>query len=182
MSENNKVSILVVDDELSVRQSLYKWFLEDGYHVDTAKDAKEALQKFKANAWDIILLDIKMPGMDGLELQQRIREIDPNAIVIIITAYGSVETAVQALKQGAFDYITKPFDPDDLEHLIRNAVEQRRLRDENIKLREKIGEMTKMDEIIGTSPAMRRVLELVDTVAPTDSTVLIGARAAPARS
>ena len=173
MSENNKVSILVVDDELSVRQSLYKWFLEDGYHVDTAKDAKEALQKFKANAWDIILLDIKMPGMDGLELQQRIREIDPNAIVIIITAYGSVETAVQALKQGAFDYITKPFDPDDLEHLIRNAVEQRRLRDENIKLREKIGEMTKMDEIIGTSPAMRRVLELVDTVAPTDSTVLI---------
>jgi|Deesub1362B_J571_1020462.scaffolds.fasta_scaffold02699_2 DNA-binding NtrC family response regulator len=171
--ENNSINILIVDDELSVRQSLYKWFLEEGYRVDTAKDAEEALKKFRQNRWDIVLLDIRMPDMDGLELQRRIREYDEGVIVIIITAYGSIETAVQAIKQGAYDYVTKPFDPDDLEHLIRNAVEQRRLRAENLQLREKISELNRMDEIIGTSPAMRHVLEAVENVAPTESIVLI---------
>ena len=171
--ENKDVGILVVDDELVVRDSLYNWFKEDGYRVDTAEDAKMALKKLQENSWDIVLLDIKMPGMDGMELQKRIKEIDPNLIVIMITAYASVDTAVQALKEGAFDYITKPFDPDDMGHLIRNAVAQRKLTEENIQLRQKIEELSKFDEIIGDSPAMKRVFELVETVAQSDATVVI---------
>ena len=167
------VGILIVDDELSVRNSLYKWFAEDGYRVDTAADAKEALKKLEENPWDIILLDIKMPGMNGLELQKRIREIDSSIVVIMITAYASVDTAVQALKAGAFDYITKPFDPDDLEHLIRNAIEKRQLTRENIQLKQKITQLTPEETIIAESPQMQHVLQLVDTVAQTDSTILI---------
>ena len=170
---NSDIGILVVDDELGVRDSLYNWFKEDGYRVGTAEDAKKALNKLQKASWDIVLLDIKMPGMDGMELQKRIKEIDTNIIVIMITAYASVDTAVQALKEGAFDYITKPFDPDDMSHLIRNAVAQRKLTTENIQLRQKIDELSKFDEIVGESPAMKRVFELVYTVAQTDATVVI---------
>ncbi|GBE27712.1 transcriptional regulatory protein ZraR [bacterium BMS3Bbin03] len=169
----SEIGILIVDDESSVRDSLYKWFLEDGYRVDTAADAKEALQKLQKQTWDIILLDIKMPGMSGLELQERIREIDPGIVIIIITAYASVDTAVTALKAGAFDYVTKPFDPDELEHLIRNAAEKRQLTRENLQLKEKIIQLNPEETIIAESPQMKHILELVDTVAQTDSTVLI---------
>ncbi len=121
------VKILVVDDEEIVRESLSSWFEEDGYKVDSAKDAVEALNKLNETRWDIYFLDIKMPGMDGMELHRRIREIDKEAVVIMITAYAAVDTAVQALKEGAFDYITKPFDPENLGHLVRNAAKQRKL-------------------------------------------------------
>ena len=94
-----------------MRESLTKWFLEDGFNVGAAEDAPAALRQLQAQRWDIILLDIKMPGMDGMELQERIREIDPLAAIIFITAHASVDTAVQALKAGAFDYVTKPVDP-----------------------------------------------------------------------
>ncbi len=166
-------SLIVVDDEFSVRDSLYNWFRKDGYRVDTAENATEALQRLQENSYDVVLLDIKLPGMDGIELQRRIHQIDPNLAVIMITAYASVETAVQALKQGAFDYVTKPIDPDELSHLVRNALEQRRLKAENIQLREKIEELSKLDEIVGDSPQMQKVLELVRSVAATDATVLI---------
>ncbi|MFQ6092039.1 MAG: sigma-54-dependent transcriptional regulator [bacterium] len=171
--ENRDVGILVVDDELVVRESLYNWFREDGYRVDTAEDAKAALKKLHQSSWDIVLLDIKMPGMDGMELQKRIKEIDANIIVIMITAYAAVDTAVQALKEGAFDYVTKPFDPDDMSHLIRNAVAQRKLTTENIQLRQKIDELSKFDGIVGESLSMKRVFELVHTVAQSDATVVI---------
>jgi DNA-binding NtrC family response regulator len=114
-----------------------------------------------------------MAGMDGLELQQRIRHVKPDATVIIMTAYASVETAVQALKQGAYDYITKPFDPDDLEHLVRNAVERQRLQRENEALRTSLKEVSHFPDILGDSTPMRRVKELIETVAPTEATVLI---------
>jgi signal transduction histidine kinase len=135
-----EIGILIVDDEASVRDSLYQWFKADGYRVDTAEEATGALKKLQDNPWDIILLDIRMPGMDGIKLQQHIKQIDPNVVTIIITAYASVETAVQALKEGAFDYVMKPIDPDDLSRLIRNAVEKRRLVQENIQLRRQIEE------------------------------------------
>ena len=118
---NKKTSILIVDDEDSVRDSLYSWFIEDGYSVECAEDAKVALNKLENHTFDIILADIKMPGMDGLEMLRRIKSLKKESIVIIMTAFATVDTAVQALKDGAFDYITKPFDPDDLSHLIRNA-------------------------------------------------------------
>ena len=113
MDAKSKARILIVDDELIVRKSLASWFQEEGYSVDIAESGKQTLEKLVENDWDIFLLDIKMPGMDGLELQRKIKEIHPEASVIIMTAYASVETAVEAMKQGAYDYIVKPFEPDD---------------------------------------------------------------------
>ena len=135
-----RASILIVDDETVVRDSLGKWFEEEGYRVETATTARDALLKLPVQRWDVALVDIKMPGMDGLELQRKIREVDPEILIIIMTGYASVETAVQALKDGAYDYITKPFDPDDLAHLVRKALEHRRTKEENVRLRETLEE------------------------------------------
>ncbi len=165
--------ILIVDDEFSVRDCLLSWFRKDGFRTATAENASEALRELQEGTWDIVLLDIKMPGMDGIELQRRIHEIDPDIVVIMITAYASAETAVQALKQGAFDYVTKPIDPDDLSHLVRNALEQRRLKAENEQLRANIELLSQLDEIVGKSPLMLEVLDLIRSVAPTDTSVLI---------
>ncbi len=167
------IGILIVDDEASVRDALGKWFKFDGYRVETAEDANAALQKLQNSAWDIVLLDIKMPGIDGLELQRRIKQIDKNIITIMITAFASVDTSIQALKEGAFDYIIKPVDPDDMSHLIRNAVEQRRLLSENMQLRCQIEEISFSDDIVGESAGLKKVMEKVATVAQTDSTVMI---------
>jgi len=169
---NAKASILIVDDERVVRDSLGKWFEEDGYTVDTASNAREALLKLSAQRWDLFLVDVKMPGMDGLELQRKIREVDPEAIVIIMTGYASVETAVQALKDGAYDYLTKPFDPDDLAQVIRKALEPRHMQEDNIRRRESREEIQGV-ELVGQSPPIEKVLERVRTVASTDTTVLI---------
>jgi DNA-binding NtrC family response regulator len=170
---NRPLGLLIVDDEESVRESLYNWFIEDGHQVGTAKDSYEALEQMEKQSWDIVLLDIKMPGMDGLELQKRLNEINKSIVIIIMTAYASVETAVQALKEGAYDYVVKPFSPDDLSRLIRNAARQIELRSENIQLRQKIQQLARMEDIIGESAQMKRVLELVQTVANSDSTVVI---------
>ncbi len=170
---DKQAGVLIVDDEFSVRDSLDGWFRRDGLRTGTAKDATEALALLRDASWDVVLLDIKMPGMDGLELQRKIHDIDPELVVIMITAYASVDSAVKALKQGAFDYITKPIDPDELSHLVRKGLEQRRLRTENLQLRNKIDELSRMDRIVGESPPMLKVLELVGSVAATDATVLI---------
>ena len=173
MERKENYRILIVDDEFSVRDSLYNWFREDGYQVETAENAREALKKLQEKSFDIALLDIKMPGIDGIELQKRINKIAEDIIIIIITAYASVNTAVQALKEGAFDYVTKPFDPDELSHLIKNACNQRKLKTENIQLKQQLQLLTGFDEIIGESPVMKKMFELVDTVSVTDSTVII---------
>ena len=109
-----KISILIVDDEESVRESLTLWFTEDGFRVDCAENAKQALSILESDVFDIILTDLKMPGMDGLELLQRIKTLNKDSVIIVMTAFATVDTAVKALKEGAFDYVTKPFDPDDL--------------------------------------------------------------------
>ncbi len=166
-------SLLVVDDEQIVRDSLTKWFRQDGYRVESAEDAAHALKKMTAGPWDVILLDIKMPGMSGLELQKQIRENDRTSIIIIITAFASVESAVQALKEGAFDYVTKPVDPDHLSHLVANALRQKKLQDENLQLREHLSDMHKTMDIVGDSQQVRKVIELAKTVAQTDTTVMV---------
>lgn len=170
---NRDINILIVDDEFSVRDSLCKWFRSDGFTVETAENATAALERFKQKAWDIVLLDIKMPGMDGIEFNRQLHSIDKNIVVIIITGYASVDTAVQAIKDGAFEYISKPIDPDNLTHVIRNAIEKRCLAKENIQLRQKIEDLTSPDDIVGTSPQLRQVLKMVASVAKTDSTVMI---------
>jgi DNA-binding NtrC family response regulator len=166
-------SILVVDDEQIVRDSLTKWFRQDGYRVEAAEDANHALKLMNDGPWDVVLLDIKMPGLSGLDLQKRIREIDRAAAVIIITAFASVESAVQALKEGAFDYVTKPIDPDHLSHLVANALRQRKLQEENVQLREQMSETAKSREIVGESQQIKKAVELAKTVAQTDTTVML---------
>jgi DNA-binding NtrC family response regulator len=165
--------ILIVDDELSVRSSLGEWFQEDGFQVETAEDGEAALRAMDRGPYDIILLDLKMPGMDGIAVQKRVREIDPEVTVIILTAYASVQTAVEALKLGAFDYVTKPVDPDELSNLVRNALRTRALAEENVRLKEKVSELTQAAPILAVSPGMEHVLELIGTVAETDSSVVI---------
>ncbi len=170
---SGKISILIVDDEESVRDSLYNWFIEDGYDVDCAENAKQALSILESKKMDIILADIKMPGMDGLEMHRRIRSLNKDSIVIIMTAFASVTTAVQALKDGAYDYITKPFDPDDLSHLIRNASSQITLKEENEALRNKVVSLENVEDLIGGSEAMMKVLKEVERVAQSNSPVII---------
>lgn len=168
-----KISILIVDDESSVRDSLYNWFIEDGYRVDCAEDAKIALQILETENFDIVLSDIKMPGMDGLEMLTRIKTIRKETIVIMMTAFATVETAVQALKEGAFDYVTKPFDPDDLSHLIRNASKQISLMEENEILKEKVVSLENVEDLIGESEAMHKVLREIESVAQSAASVII---------
>src|SRR4249920_1214420 len=168
-----KGRILIVDDELVVRDSLGKWFTSEGYTAKPAGGAREALEVIQQAEFDIALLDIKMPGMDGMELQSRLREADPDLTVIIMTGYASVETAVQALKMGAYDYITKPVDPDELSHLVAKALEHKRARSEVARLGEALAEVMPGNELIGRSPGMKRVSELIQMVAPTEATVLV---------
>jgi two-component system response regulator HydG len=168
----HSVRILVVDDEQHVRSSLAAWFREDGYDVTVAGSGREALQALARDGADILLVDIKMPGMDGLELQRKARELAPDATVIIMTAYASVETAVEALKDGAYDYVVKPFDPEAVSRLVHKAAERYTLLRENRALRERLESAAPVLITAGTGE-MGRVLELVEQVAPTDTSVLI---------
>jgi DNA-binding NtrC family response regulator len=168
-----KISILIVDDEESVRDSLFNWFIEDGYRVECAENAKKALSMLESDNFDIILADIKMPGMDGLEMLKRIKSLRKESIVIMMTAFATVDTAVQALKDGAFDYVTKPFDPDDLSHLIRNASKQISLLEENEILKEKVVSLENVEDLIGNSEAMQKVLKEIESVAQSNASVII---------
>jgi DNA-binding NtrC family response regulator len=168
-----RANLLVVDDELIVRDSLDKWFREEGYDVTVADSAHNALAKMAAKRFDLALVDIKMPGTDGVELQRQMHEIDTDMLVIIMTGYASVETAVAALKNGAYDYVSKPFDPDDIAHTVHNALAHQQARQENVRLRETVASVVRPQEIVGQSAPMVRVFEAIQTVGPTDATVLI---------
>ncbi|MGB7599308.1 MAG: sigma-54 dependent transcriptional regulator [Candidatus Sulfotelmatobacter sp.] len=165
--------LLIVDDELSVRDSLGKWFREEGYEVATTENAGDALTSLAQQRWDVALVDIKMHGTDGIELQRRMHEVDPELLVIMMTGYASVETAVAALKNGAYDYVTKPLDPDEISHLVKNALAHKRTAQENVLLRETVAEVARPEELIGQSAAMRKIFDAIETVGPTDATVLI---------
>ena len=165
--------LLIVDDELSVRDSLGKWFHEEGYEVGTAENANDALTRLAEQRWDVALVDIKMHGTDGIELQRRMHEVDPELIVIIMTGYASVETAVAALKNGAYDYVTKPLDPDEIAHLVKNALAHKRTAQENVLLRETVAEVARPGDLVGQSGPMRKIFDAIETVGPTDATVLV---------
>ena len=173
MNTAERGAILIVDDEPVVRESLEQWFADEGYRIVVAPGGKEALQSVARARFDVALLDIRMPGMDGMELQARLREADPDLAVIIMTGYASVETAVEALKNGAYDYITKPVDPDILLHAVGKAIEHNRARRELAQLRENVLELNPAPSLIGNAAAMQAVQQFVEMAAPTDSTVLI---------
>lgn len=170
---NDRGSILIVDDEAVVRESLEQWFADEGYVVQAASSGKDALAILGRQRFDVALLDIKMPGMDGMELQQGIKASDPDLPVIIMTGYASVETAVRALKQGAYDYITKPVDPDVLSHAVAKCIQHTKAQREITQLRESMQELVPASDLIGHSPGMAKVREFVEMAGPTDSTVLI---------
>jgi len=168
-----KPRILVVDDEWAMQEALRDWLKEDGYEVGLASSGEEAMVQAKQKNWEVILLDLKMPGMDGLEALKRLKEVNPEAEILMMTAYATVDTAVQAMKEGAFDYLVKPFDPDEVEMQIKKIVQHKDLVLENLLLRKTLEEKFQYDEIIGKSDAMQEIFGMISRVAPTDSTVLI---------
>ena len=170
---DKKGNILIVDDELIVRESLSKWFRAEGYEVGAADCARQALVLLAQQDWDIALVDIRMPDVDGIELQSRFREAKPGMTVIVMTGYASVETAVAALKNGAYDYVAKPFDPEEIEHTVHNALSLKRAERENLALKERMAESNPAPDLVGQSAAMRNVIEAIQTVGPTEATVLI---------
>ena len=165
--------LLIVDDELSVRDSLAKWFREEGYEIGTAESANEALTRMAEQHWDAALVDIKMHGTDGIELQRRMHEVDSDLMVIMMTGYASVETAVAALKNGAYDYVTKPLDPDEIAHLIKKALAHKQTEAENVLLKQTVAEINKPEDIVGQGVAMKKIFDAIETVGPTDATVLV---------
>ncbi len=171
MSLNN-ANILIVDDEKVVRDSCKRILHGKGYIISEAENAEEALRMIEKYSYDLVLTDIRLPGMDGIELLQKIKESYPATEVIVITGYGSVDTAVKAMKLGAYDYIEKPFRPDELATLVERALERKSLREENIRLREEVTHHY-IKNIVGKSKAIEHVFRLIHSVAPTSSTVLI---------
>jgi len=168
-----KVKILVVDDEAIVRESLHDWLSDAGYQVFTAENGPKALEIVRREKLGIVIADLVMPGMDGIELMRRAKEIQPKIEVIIITAYGSVTTAIAAMKEGAYDYIEKPFCPERAELLVKKLAEHQQLVDENLSLRQKLEDHYRFENIIARSSKMQRVIELVKVVAKSNATVLI---------
>ncbi len=165
--------ILIVDDELIMRESLGGWLARDGHDVEKAASGEEALQKLETNRFDILLVDIKMEGMSGLELLKRVKENDPDVDVVMITAYGSISSSIEAMKNGACDYLLKPFDPNELGVLIEKIVERQAQAKENLYLKEEHRERTRFESMIGQSAAMQTVFDFIQDVAPTDATILI---------
>ncbi len=165
--------ILIVDDEEIVIRSCLRILADGDYAVDSADSGRKALKKVGDSEYDIVVLDIMMPGMDGLEVLQQIKERHPGVEVIMVTGLSQVATAVKAMKLGAFDYLSKPFDPDELKHVVERALERRRLMAENRSLKSEVDSKYRFENIIGSSPAMQGVFRLIAKCAPTNSTVLI---------
>lgn len=169
----SKPKILVVDDEEHVRKVLSVMLKRAGYEVATAEDAESAVNKVDSTIFDVVLCDIRLPKSNGFEILKKVKEISPDTSVIMITAYATVETAVEAMKEGAFHYISKPFKKDELLLIVEKALERKRLIDENRYFRQEMGERYDFSNIIGKSKAVKDILETIKIMADTDCTVLI---------
>ncbi len=165
-------SILVVEDKDSLRRMLADALVAKGHEVEVARNGNSAIEKTKETRYDLVLTDLRLPEMDGLQVLEAVKENDPETQVIVMTAYGTVETAVEAMRKGAYDFLTKPFDPDHLGVLIDRALENRRLIAENSLLRQELADKIGYNRIIGGSPAMLEVEKLVKKVAASETTVL----------
>jgi len=173
MKNRKKIKVLVVDDEAIIRESLHDWLSDSGHQVVMAEDGFQALEIVEQERPSIAIVDLIMPGMDGIELLKRAKEIYPGIEVIVITAYASIPTAIAAIKEGAYDYVEKPFSPERVELLINKLVEHQRLVEENISLHQKLEERHRFENIIAKSPKMKQVIELIKVVAKSNATVLI---------
>lgn len=168
-----KAYILIVDDEKAIRDSLKMILEEEGYSTDVAQDGEEALQKIEASNFDAVITDIKMPKLDGIQLLEAASKISPDTFFIIMTAYASVKTAIDALRNGAYDYLIKPVEFDDVIIRIKRLMDYKALASENKALRQRISSDAGFSNLIGNSPAIKKVFSIVTQVAPTNSSILI---------
>jgi DNA-binding NtrC family response regulator len=174
MAKEIKDRVLVVDDENDMLRLLERTISQElDCEIDTADSGKEALKLLEARNYDLALVDIRMPEMDGIELLERVKRVNPWLTVVIMTAHGVVELAVKSIKKGAYDFITKPFDREELIHLLRKALERSQLLRENFNLQRRIKEKEPFENLVGCSPAMQRVYQIIQMIAKTDVTVLI---------
>jgi two-component system response regulator HydG len=167
------IKILVADDELSHRQMIEAVLAAEGYEVTQAEDGQAAIAAVEDRFYDLVIMDVRMPNVDGIQALQKIKQISPDIPVIIMTAYASVGSAVDALKSSAYDYLIKPLDIDELKILVAKALRHHQLEQENIYLKERLNDCFDFSNIIGRSPSMTRLFETVALVAPSDATVLI---------
>jgi DNA-binding NtrC family response regulator len=165
--------LLLVEDEAPLRQAIAEQLTDRGYHVEQADTGETAIARLAEFAFDIIITDLRLPGIDGSAVVDAALQRYPEIVAIVVTGYGTVKDAVAAIKRGACDFVNKPFQFDELLHVLDAALEQRRLKSENAYLREQLDERYRFEELIGNSPAMKRLLHLLKTVAPTGSTILI---------
>ena len=173
MLPHKKIRILVVDDELSIRESLKGWLQLDGYQVDAAAGGSEALAKNAENRFDIMLIDVKMPEMDGLTLLKKVKETDADIAILMMTAHGAIRDAVEAMKLGAYDYLLKPFELEELSLSIEKLVHLQTLAMENLILKERVASITRFENLVSQAPVMIKLFETIVDVAQTDATVLI---------
>jgi DNA-binding NtrC family response regulator len=170
---HKKFKILVVDDELSIRESMRLWLQQDGYEVEAAANGLKALAMSRETRYDIMLIDVKMPEMDGLSLLRNVRENDQDMAIVMMTAHGDIQDAVQAMKLGAYDYLLKPFDLEELSLNIEKLVQMQTLAMENLILKERVATITRFENLVSQAPAMVKLFETIVDVAKTDATVLI---------
>jgi len=165
--------ILVVDDEEDLRQGLAETLQGEGHQVETAAEGWGALEQARALRFDLALVDLKMPGMDGMVVLDQLKQLSPETLVVMITGHATVESAVAAMKLGAYDYLTKPFKLEQVRLVVRRAVEQKRLADENRRLRQEVEHYQRFEQIVGKSACMQELYRAIEKAAPTSSTVLI---------
>jgi DNA-binding NtrC family response regulator len=170
---HKKIRILVVDDELSIRESLTGWLKRSGYQVDAVADGLAALARSKENYYDIMLIDVKMPEMDGLSLLRKLKETESETAILMMTAYGDIHDAVEAIKLGAYDYLLKPFELEELNFTLEKLVQMQNLAMENLILKERLATITRFENLVGQSPAMVKLFETIVDVAKSDATILI---------
>ncbi len=173
MLPHKKISILVVDDELSIRESLSGWLQQDGYEVESAADGPSALAKAQETHFDIMLLDVKMPRMDGITVLKNLRESNADTAVVVMTAHGDIQDAVEAMKLGAHDYLLKPFDLEEMSLIIEKLVQMQTLAMENLILKDRVATISRFENLVGQSPPMLQLFETIVDVAQSDATVLI---------
>ncbi|OGR00828.1 MAG: hypothetical protein A2284_06295 [Deltaproteobacteria bacterium RIFOXYA12_FULL_61_11] len=167
------IKVLVVDDEVSICEFFEIFLRKEGYLVTTTTSSNDALEMLRATHFDLVISDLKMPGVGGLEVLQRAKEVDPNTIVILITAFGSMENAIEAMKRGAYDYILKPFQVDNIKHVVTKASERLLLARENVYLRTTLEKRMTEDVIVGESQKLQKLLVLIERIKDKDITVLI---------
>ncbi len=166
-------SILIVEDEETLRESIKRIFTKDGFVVDAAESAEKGLSLLESNVYDVIISDIILPGMDGIEMLTKVREQIADQIFIVVTAYASLDTSVKALRAGAYDYIMKPIIHEEIKQIVRNALRQKNLQSENVLLKREIGKSYDLSSIIGESPALKAILDEVKKIADTKSNILL---------